>query len=238
MISIPALTPDKFLLGYLVLNASKTPEFPFISNDVEVRQHIEGSVNGSVISVASESRDFFYPQRGRNYSLNSVQNYASEDSVQSIMTGFANIHDKSDVDASFHGNLEHSFADKIQDNSLLVVEQHRPFGLNAIFSRSMDLYMYGLYTEDQSLLVWTNLASYEDLLQRTYGDKFWLYRFRVRRDTTAVIFSRRVCSRWFRWSQQPNFKNPAARFPALEKSLFRPQPISEEDPWQRVTTPV
>ena len=212
--------PEKFLLGYLVLNASKALELPFISKDTEVRQHIEGAVNGSVVSISSETYDFYYPQRGRNYTLNSIQNYSSEESRQGVMTAFANIHDKSDVDASFHSNLESSFFDTLQENSLLVIEQHKPFGLNAIFSRGVDLYMFGLHTEEQSLLVWTNLANFEDLLNRNYGDKFWLYRFRPRRDTTTVIFSRRVCSRWFRWSQQANFRSPAARYPALEKSLF------------------
>ena len=214
------ILPDKSLLGYLVLNASKTPEFPFIPMGTEVNQHIEGSVAGSVVCHASQSHQFFYPQRGRNYTLNSVQNYATEADMFDIMTGFANIHDNSDVDASFHSNLETSLYDKVQTNSLLSIEQHRPFGITALFSKGVDLYMYGLYSEDQSLLVWTNLASFEDLLLREYQNRFWLYRFRPRCDVTTVVFAKRVCSRWFRWSQQPNFKNPSARFPALEKSLF------------------
>lgn len=228
MINLTSPVPEKFLLGYLVLNASKTPVFPFIPNDVEMHQHIEGAVNGTVVCLANESHDFYYPQRGRNYTLNSVQNYPTSDSVHGIMTGFANLHDKCEVDASFQVNLEHSLYKTIQDNSLVVIEQYKPFGLNTIFSRGVELYMFGLHTEDQSLLVWTNLSSYEDLLQRFYGDTFWLYRFRPRVDVTAVIFSRRLCSRWFRWSQQLNFKSPASRFPALEKSIFKAQPSIEE----------
>lgn len=216
--------PNKSLLGYLVLNASKTPYFPLLPSSVEVNQHVEGSVNGSTVCVASESHQFFYPQRGRNYTLNSVQNYADQESMKDVMTGFANIHESSDADTSFRANLESSLYEKIQENSLLSIEQHRPFGISALISKGVDLYMYGLYTDEQSLLVWTNLASYEDLLQREYGDKFWLYRFRPRRDVTTVIFSRRVCSRWFRWSQQPTLRNPASRFPALEKSLFTKHP--------------
>lgn len=228
MINLSSNVPSKFLLGYLVLSATKTPEFPFVTHDTDVRQHIEGAVNGSVVNIASETHDFYYPQRGRNYTLSSVQNYADNIDVQPIMTGFANIHDKSDIEASFQVNLEHSLFKNIQENSLLVVEQHRPFGLNAIFSKGVELYMFGLHTDTQSLLVWTNLDNYEELLQRNYGDKFWLYRFKPQRDITAVIFSRRVCSRWYRWSQQQNFKSPAARFPALEKSLFKLQPLVED----------
>jgi hypothetical protein len=214
--------PDKSLLGYMVLSATKTPFFPFMPAGLEVNQHIEGSVAGSVVCHASESHPFFYPQRGRNYTLNSVQNYANEADMSAIMNGFANIHDKSDadIDTNFHSNLESSLYDKVQENSLLSIEQHRPFGITALFSKGIDLYMYGLYSEEQNLLVWTNLASFEDLLQREYGNRLWLYRFRPRRDVTTVLFAKRLCSRWYRWSQQANLKNPAARYPALEKSLF------------------
>ena len=214
------ILPEKSMLGYLVLNASKTPVFPLMPPEVEVNQHIEGSIVGSVVCHASESYPFYYPQRGRNYTLNSVQNYATEKDMFGIMTGFANIHDKSDVDTSFHSNLEHSLYEQVQENSLLSIEQHRPFGITAIFSKGVDLYMFGLHSKEQSLLVWTNLASFEDMLQREHGDEYFLYRFRARRDVTTVIFAKRVCSRWYRWSQQSAFQSPAARFPALERSLF------------------
>lgn len=220
--------PSSSLLGYLVLNASKTPYFPFIPPNVEVNQHIEGAVNGSTVCVATESHPFFYPQRGRNYTFNSVQNYHEPEAMKELMSSFANIqensHDGEAESEGFHGNLHASIYDKVQENSLLSIEQHRPFGITAIVSKGIDLQMFGLHTAEQSLLVWTNLASYEDMLQREYGDTFWLYRFRTRRDLTSVIFSRRICSRWYRWSQQPNFKSPAARFPALEKALFSKQP--------------
>lgn len=221
---------DKMLLGYLVLNATKTPEFPFVNREhTEVRQHIDGAINGSVVNVASEVHDFYYPQRSRNYVFNSVQNYSEFSVVQPLMSDFANLHAKTEVVSSFHEVLSENVVDQVQDNSLVVVEQHRPFGMNAIFSRGVELYMYGLHNEHQSLLVWTNLSNYEDLLVRNYGDKFWLYRFRPRRDVNFVVFSRRVCSRWFRWGQQENFKNPAARFPALERQIFsRANPHQEQ----------
>lgn len=213
--------PDKFLLGYMVLNATKAPVLPFVAASAETHPPAEGGINGSVVCLATESQPFYYPQRGRAYTFNSVQNYGEDAPVADLMSNFANIHDKNEIEGSFHTSLDHQLYPRIKENSLITIEQHKPFGLISIISKGVDLYMFGLHNEFQSLLVWTNLATYEDLLQRNYGDDFWLYRFKMRRDLTTVIFSRRVCSRWYRWSQQANFKSAASRFPALEKSLFR-----------------
>ena len=151
----------------------------------------------------------------------STSGYGNADDSLSLLRRFCTLHADLEVELPLQVAIRDHILPLVQEPSLVFIEQRSPFGLGVFLSKGVDLHLYGLYSEDQSLLVWTNSPSFEEKLVREYGNAFWIFRFLVRRDVSAVVFTKRLCSRWYRWGQQHDFRSPAARFPALERALFR-----------------
>lgn len=213
--------PSKFMLGYLVLNCSKAPVLPFMPGGAS-NQHISGSSNGIVACLSTQVQPAFEPQRGRQYFMYSTSGYPPDTLAgMPLLKRFCALHSEQELDLTLQSAVGEVLLPSVIENSMVFIEQRSPFGLGIFLTKGVDLFMYGLYSEHQSLLVWTNSSSYEDDLLREYGNQFWIFRFLPRRDVSAVMFTKRLCSRWYRWSQQSDFKTPAARFPALERILFR-----------------
>lgn len=218
-----------YLLCYIVLEARKLPVFPFLSPH-SAHSHLNTSSNGvgSVVCHASQQYNFFQPELGRKVEFFASQGYPTFESAQTLMQAYSSM------------NLqEETFADRVRTivfpalapNSAVVLDQETPYGTVVCMSNGVELRMFGVYTQDYSLLVVTNVQNFEELLKQDYPGKFWIHRFQPKDLVQFVVFTRRVCARWFRWMGKTNLSGAASRFVALENLLFRG---SFDDPSQEL----
>ena len=100
----------------------------------------------------------------------------------------------------------------------LILEQTLPFGMLGLHSKEGGLRLFGLYSDACDLLVWTNTPDL-DVLLHDFNRKEWkIYRFKERANLSTLVFTRRVCQRWFRWAS--TLKSSDVKFQALESALF------------------
>lgn len=209
------------ILGYVVLSSKKQPELPFIHLDIERSFHIPGSTNGMFVCTSSERRKLFSPSKSLIYNALSTYGYSSSSEVDGLMETLQDFPLNQDMETPLYIELHRKLYQQQTQSSCLVLESPTPYGVTVLMANSLQLYLYGLYNKDQSLFVFTNMENYDSLIQKEFGEKFWIFRFAQRHSTFAVLFTRRVCSRWYRWSQTQLMLPEANRFAALEKSLFR-----------------
>jgi len=199
--------------GCMVLSARQAvalPLFPMAS----LQGHITGSFNGKVGTTASFQEEVFLPSKGKNFYFSSTSILRREEVVSCVSL----VNDTEDQ-IHFRGSFERSMSSiKWKEPSLISVEQRLPFGFIGLHSVDVNMYMYGIYNSRCSLLYWTNTENFEDLLRQENGKDFWMYRFRPRKNFSTVLYTKRICSRWFRWSE--NIPETSQRFQALEGSIF------------------
>lgn len=216
-----SLPLDNLLVGCMVLTSTQATHLPLFSQ-ASLKPHVEGTVNGKVGTIAhTQVGPLFVPQKGRSYFLSAscpVSEDAAKNSFLSELQG-----DLVESDSEF------GVSSRVQDatlrlggmNGLYSWEQIRPFGFVALSAVNCELYMYGLHSPRVSVLYWTNMdpVSFEARLRDECGNAFWFYRFLPRRNLSLVLHTKRICSRWYRWGESPNMRDPSRRFQALETSL-------------------
>ena len=215
------LPESNVFLSYLVLNATRTPTFPFLSPSSSYVQSMEGATNGNgtVVCYASQQHTFFQPEHNRKLTLFSSRGYDNEGKAKPL----------ADIYSKLYSDEEDSFASKVTDtlpklqcpNSLVFIAQETPYSACVFLAKDIELRIYGIYTKDYALLAFSNLQNFEQLLRNSYRELYWLYRFLPRDEVAFVAFPRRVCSRWFRWGQQGALLSYATRYAVLERHIFR-----------------
>lgn len=213
--------PSNYLLGYIVLEARKRPVFPLMPFTAP-SQHIDGSSNGSgaVVCKASAEHVFFQPDLGKKLTFFASRGYADYEEAKELMKLHSTIQQTQDGDSSARQVAELLFP-HLQPNSLVFLDQEKPYGSTIVLTSGVEMRLFGVYTPDFALLAVTNLQNFEDLLHKHHPSEFWLHRFLPRDTAHFIVFTKRVCARWFRWKSQDNLTSTAARFVALERLLFK-----------------
>jgi hypothetical protein len=212
---------DNYLLGYLVLSTKKNTEFPLLSNEVVRSTHIKGKASGVFVCSSSDLDHIYNPSRSTRYTAFSSFGLEENARVEGMRSALEDLSVEKEVDISVAKALYNRLVPTLKPHSLVVLESSQPLGLVVLMAKSSGLQLFGMFNKDQASLVFTNIQNFEDLVKREFGDKWWFYRFTSRSDSFAVLFTRRVCSRWHSWSKQPRLQSESVRFAALEKSMFK-----------------
>lgn len=213
---------SNYLLGYIVLESRKRPVFPLLPH-LEESQHIEGATggNGTVVCQATNKHTFFQPELGKKVLFfSSSAGYDDYDRAKSIMGLYVSLRQSKDEDSKALQVAESLFP-HLLPNSLVFLDQETPYGAATILTNGVELRLIGVYTQDFALLAITNIQNFEERLNIEYPSVFWTHRFETRDMAYLLLFTKRVCARWFRWKSQENLSSTAARFAALEKLLFK-----------------
>lgn len=206
--------PPKHLFGAVVLSSKNNkvslPRYP----DHHFQPHVEGSPNGRVFLTADFCTEAFQPTRHRQYVVHSTEDLGSDSTrlVESYLTTSGE--EALRVRASTF---------KLDERGPLAfcIEQTRPFGITTVFSNDLDIHFLGIYSEKKEWLVWSNSPDYEEIIRKEDPSRsLWIYRFRPRSNFGVSLPTKRICARWFRWSETELLADPAKRFQALENSLF------------------
>jgi hypothetical protein len=212
------------LFGFMVLRAAhRVPVLPpldMIPFHIE-STHLEGSYSGTVVTAASRvPNQFFYPQRNRKRRIFSATEefYINNDETE-VAKYFTEIEKYSEQEERdpFDSLVENMVHSRIQGAHFLSIDQ---VGLNAsvtLMVRNVQMRMYGVYSPAFDLLVWTNLADYPATLRTYPYDDVWTTSFEPVDDICRVLHTRRICSRWHRWSKE---FNPLQRFAILERMIL------------------
>jgi hypothetical protein len=217
-------TSEKFtngLLSYLVLSAKSTPQLPFLTQSHPASSHVRGGVNGSVSIEASFRNTLYYPARSVVFNAYSSARYETQEDLYPIVDAMSHLSMDQEGDTSLAGSLFESIKRVALPHSTLILERTEPFGMSIVLNKDVPLYWFGLWNENHSLLVLTTISNLDSLLDRYYPNVWWVYRFQVSNSMFSVLYSRRICSRWYRWGTNAYTTNPFNRFAALERSLFR-----------------
>lgn len=194
-----------------------------LSPTLSPTQHIEGASNGNgtVVCAASYSHTMFQPGSGKKFTLFSPSGFSSIEDAQPMLSAYSLLGSRDREEANLLARAQADLFPILKENTLVFIDQELPYGLAIVMARNVELHLFGVYTPDFSLLAVTNLQNFEEMLEQHHPKEFWIHRFKPR-DTCQFVFStRRVCSRWFRWGAQENLSSTAARFVALERSLFK-----------------
>ena len=208
---------NELTYGAVVLSAKSATPIPMLPSS-HLEDHISGSVfQGSAGGVGAYMEEYFFPSRGRSYRLTSS---GKDDYHQELVSA---VSDKSTSESQdFRSHFAEVCRRFTTPGKHLTLTQSQPFGLVGLHSNEGGLRLFGLFNKSCELLVWSNSPDVDHIYQRD-GRRDWrVYRFKERPSFDTVIFTRRVCQRWYRWTaaQHPtDFK-----FQALEASL-----LSHED---------
>lgn len=198
--------------GCLVISASQAVLPPLISG-VKFNPHIEGSYNGSVALSSAFSEDVYVPSKRRSFFVNAS---IKLDNVPGFVERSLRHPAELEFDRHFDSCCSESL--NLDSPALVALEQRTPFGYVGLYSKSVDLFMYGLYNSKVSLLYWSDIENLDDVLARNTQNEFWVYRFKPRQNFSTVLYTKRICSRWYRW--RDSLRESGQRFQALERSLF------------------
>lgn len=199
--------------GCLVISASQSLVPPLMSG-TRLNPHIEGSYNGSVALSSSFQEEVYVPSKRRSYFVNASVKVGN-------IPGFVekSLRHSSDTDFDKHFHSCCSSELELDSPALFAIEQRTPFGYVGLHSRSVDLFLYGLFNSKCALLYWSDTENLDDVLSMNSQNDLWVYRFKPRRDFSTVLYTKRICSRWYRW--RDSLKESSQRFQALERSLFQ-----------------
>lgn len=201
--------------GAVVLSAKRAVNIPVLSS-INMTDHIPGAVfHGRAGGVSHNQCSVSVPSRGTQYNV-----YSNHLGEQSGMYEFAS-------SMSYHSpdnqeDLREYFTRKANEHFSIgehvVLEQTLPFGLLGMHSNEGGLRLFGLYSDVCDLLVWTNTPDLDVLLHDASRKEWKIYRFKERASFSTILFTRRVCQRWFRWAS--TLPSSDVKFQALESSLF------------------
>jgi hypothetical protein len=193
---------DNLVAGLMVLSARQPILTPVFSRS-DFKHHVEGSNDGLVAIKAPFKKAYFQPARKREYSVSSLLPIEeAAPIIENISAG------ESDIRSRVGSII-------CPANNLVCVEQTSPFGFVSILASDVAVYFTGVYTSDYELLLWSNSDNLE------FDQDAWVYRFVVRSTFSTVLQTKRICARWYRYSQTPTMREPAKRFQALENSMFQ-----------------
>jgi hypothetical protein len=207
--------PEKTLYGALILSSRHPTVLPNFRHS-DFRQHLEGSNNGLVAIRSQFKYPTYQPARNRHYEVHSTAEL-SEDSASSFVKQFCS---GEDLDVRTRISTA-SFS--MSEPGLVCIEQLKPFGLTTLVSTDVEVNFVGVYGSGFEALLWSNVAGFADQLgsaDTSASGSLWHYRFETRKNFGVALHSKRLCSRWYRYSQSDTMKEPAKRFQALERSLF------------------
>lgn len=204
--------------GMLVLSAKSSTPMPLLSQ-LSMTDHIPGSVfHGRAGGIAPYKEAILMPSRGRKYIVYSNTEFVDlQGLVHVVSTGSVGAA-SADDSLDFKTHFRNSCAPYSRPGSLLVVEQVEPFGLIGLNSNEAGLRLYGVYSKMCELLVWSNTPDLERILQQSGRREWRIYRFKEHTSLSTVVFPRRVCQRWYRWSE--SLPTADLKFQALEVSLL------------------
>lgn len=203
--------------GVVVLSAKRAVNIPVLSS-TNMTDHIPGAVfHGRAGGMSASQADVSLPSRGVQYHI--YTNRPGETSrLWDLGTSMGNRapDDDGDLRTFFHNKA----SEFISIGEHVVLEQTLPFGMVGLHSNEGGLRLYGLYSDACDLLVWTNTPDL-DVLLHDFNRKEWrIYRFKERTSFSTIVFTKRVCQRWFRWAS--TLPSSDVKFQALESSLFNP----------------
>lgn len=217
---------SNLIIGCTVLSSTQATQLPLFSQGA-LNVHVEGCVHGRVgIRAHCAAGPIYIPQKGRSFYLSSTQDLG-EEKTTGIVQAFDNlnlgIQDGSGPEDE-KGVANRMLSACLSNNvsaGIVGLEQRSPYGFTVITSLDCELYLYGLHSNRVSVLYWTNMEqeSFENLVRQECGNTYWFYRFLPRKNQTLVLHTKRICSRWYRWGENPSMRDPSRRFQALETSL-------------------
>lgn len=212
----PLANDDPLMFGVVVLSAKRAVNIPVLSQ-VSLHDHIPGVVfHGRSGGIAPNEAELYVPSRHLSHKLYASLTLREPTLMDLPLRKFV---------AASTGEalpLKQLFSEVASETcahgQCLVLEQLLPFGLLGLHSNEGGLKLFGLYSDACDLLVWTNSPDLDQLLKGPNRKDWKIYRFKEHTSFTAVISTRRVCQRWFRWSS--TLPSSDVKFQALEASLF------------------
>lgn len=208
--------PENSCAGALVLSARNPISIPYFTQS-DYHSHVEGSPNGRVAIVSSYPRHVFYPAKNREFFLGSSVEILDQGALE-LSKNFCS---REEEGVDLRDRISSTLLGVDYTPNLVCLEQRRPYGVVSVVSRSVETYFLGVYSKSADFLLWSNIKHFDQLLLQQNGlEDFWLHRFETRKDFAVVLPSKRLSSRWYRYSQTDSMKDPGRRFQALERSLF------------------
>jgi hypothetical protein len=188
-------------------------------------QHIEGSSggNGTVVCQATCRYTFFQPELGKKVTFFSSHGYESYELTKSTMELYASMRQTKEEDSNA-SQVAGRLLQHVMPHSLIFIDQEAPYGAATILANGVELRLFGVYNADYALLAVTNIQNFEERLSVEHPSVFWTHRFPPKDSAYLMLFTKRICARWFRWKSQDNLSSTAARFVALERLLYRDVP--------------
>lgn len=203
-----------FMCGMVVLSASQRVPLPVVSSSqASFRDHLPGVVFQGRSGTMSEHQEAdpgttrcLYSNRPLAYGKQALANLGSSRD--------------DDQGASFRSQVTSRLEGLSSPGDVVVLDQQQPVGMVVLHSNEGGLRLFGVHSDNCSLLMWSNSPDV-DALVNSAGSKTWkLFRFKERSTFTAPVFTMRVCARWHRWSKS-NLASEQ-KFLALEASMFNP----------------
>lgn len=197
--------------GCLMISATQAISLPLLSSS-KLNPHIEGSYNGSVAQDSEFQSSVYVPSKMRSYFVNASVEVKDPTSLVERSLRHSG-------DTPFDRHFEACCRElDLASPGLVSLEQRTPFGYVGLHSNQVDLFMYGLYNNKCSILYWSAIENLDDVLSQEGFNDFWVHRFRPRRNFSTVLYTKRICSRWYRWKE--SLKDTSRRFQALERIVF------------------
>lgn len=203
--------------GVVILSAKKATPIPILPT-AKLEDHISGSVfQGSVGGVSPHATEHHFPHRGRSYRLMSNrEDEYHEDLLKAVYSkplGEAQ---------DFRSHFASACLKFTHPGKQIILSQSLPFGFVGLHSNEGGLRLFGVSSKSCELLVWTNSPDVDRLYSGDGRREWCIHRFKERPCFSTVVFTRRVCQRWYRWSS--TLHSADLKFQALEASL-----LSHED---------
>jgi hypothetical protein len=191
----------------VVLRASARPHLPF--------QPLSGAysgVSGDVVLSLHDNTRQYMPARGRGYRVSTVGSSRPEDFSLDGLLG-------SDDPSSIHNRLGSLVQPRLENCSLVCVEQTQPSVFVHVTAKCLDLSLIGVSSHDADLLVITTATTeaVKESLCTAIHDPIVLC-LHTSPSFSLTIHPRRMVSRWYRLTQEK--KDRLLKFAAISRSVL------------------
>jgi hypothetical protein len=180
---------------------------PLVSRS-KFHTHVEGSTYGQVAVEAPIQAEVSPGASGRNFTVSSaLPMLCSQETLVRRLTDNYNERD------TLAGRLNGSDLGV----NMVVLEQRHPHGYLVVLARNLNCYLYGIYSEESTSLIITNVANYYELVTEQNNNAYMVHRMGMHHNLCTVLYTKRLCSRFYRY-RTANL-TPPKMFSALERSL-------------------
>jgi len=204
------------LFGAMVISARRYVVLPVLSSE-DMADHLPGSVfHGRCGTVSPRVEQVSLPSRGVHHTLHA--GCSSSDKELAHLSSLVISHRKStsQEDMAFKEKFIYACNETTSIGDYRVLHQSSPFGLVGLFSKESGMRLFGLYSKDCEMIVWTNTPDVESLMP-SGANGWWVHRFKERSSFEAMLHTSRICHKWYRWGSL----EIGMRFQALERHIFQ-----------------